>query len=753
MLINFIDLDLSKRKIDLPNFKTNKDISSKEYLNNLSLKGLNKRLKDYTGDKLDYYQRLDYELEVIDKMGFNDYFLIVWDFIRYAKTNGIMVGPGRGSAAGSLVAYSIGITNINPLKYDLLFERFLNPERVTMPDIDTDFSDERRLDVINYVKDLYKDTHVCSIITFDRFKIRSAVRELSRIRKMDNKRIDELVKIASEAYNNNTYDELIVNSNSEIKEILELALCLIDLPRNVSTHTAGIILSNDNLFDIIPLKNGNNIYMSQLEAIDLEELGLLKIDFLGLKELSILNNTLNSIDSLNLFNIYDIPLNDKLTFDLLSRGDTYGIFQLDGEGITKVIKKLKPSCFNDLVALLALYRPGPMDYIDEFIDRKNGKPFEYVSPDLEDILGETYGIIIYQEQIMRICLKFAGYSLGEADILRRAVSKKKEDVLISERKRFVLSSMKLGYSSDISNSIYDDIVKFANYGFNKSHSVAYAMLTYVMSYLKANYPKEYILAMLNNSIGNFNTTNYYINYARKLGIKILNPNIFISSNKYVLYDGNILMPLNQIKTINSKVALNIYSENRKEKFISFMDFKNRMELSDDNLKALIYSCALDDFNLSKKYLINTILGIGDVINNYLNDKIDIDNSEYDLEELKMKELETIGFNIKYNIFKDIDILKQKYHTTSIDINKLNGRYKIIAKFDEIKEIMTKKNELMLVGSINDSVTSLNYIMFSSDYSKVRGSLLKSRLYIIEGQIDKDKLNNSPLFIIKYLKEI
>ncbi|MGM9970887.1 MAG: DNA polymerase III subunit alpha [Anaeroplasmataceae bacterium] len=754
-LVNYVNVDLGKRNILLPKYKTPNNKSSKDYLSELCHKGLNKRIGLSKIDTKPYFDRLNYELSIINKMGYDDYFLIVWDFIKYAKQHKVLVGPGRGSGAGSLVAYSIGINNINPLKYDLLFERFLNPQRVTMPDIDTDFPDDKRNMVIDYVKDLYKDTHVCSISAYNTFQIKSAIRDLGRIRKIDPSRLNEIVNMASKAIDEARYDELVNNSFGEVKEILYIAQKLKDLPRHISTHTAGIILANENLFDLIPMQNGiNGLYQSQLEASDLEELGLLKIDFLGLRNLTIIDNIISRIDKFNNLNIYDIEKNDKATYELLSSGDTKGIFQLDSEGITKVIKKLKPNNFMDLVALLALYRPGPMAYIDEYIDRKNGKEFSYIHDDLKPILAETYGIIIYQEQIMKICLKFAGYSLGEADILRRAVSKKKADILEAERERFVKSSMNLGYSDLVANRIYDDIVKFANYGFNKSHSVAYATLTYVMAYLKANYKLEFILAQLNNVIGNIEETTYYLNYARSNKIKIYGPSINVSSNKYEVIDDRLFMPLNAIKGVGDRLAMAISEERKKGKYLNLMNFKNRVSISDDVLKSIIYSGACDSFKISKKSLINMIDNVNIVIDSYLgSDKLDFDNGEYDFEYLRKAEFEAIGINIKYNMFRNIDMLINKYHSKNLADIKINGRARVIIKFEALKEIMTKKGDIMLVGTLFDGITIMDFVMFSDVYDAYRGDLVKTKLYLVYGAVEKPKNKDNLNFKINEIKSV
>ncbi|MDE7161982.1 MAG: DNA polymerase III subunit alpha, partial [Anaeroplasmataceae bacterium] len=451
--INEINLSLYPKQFYLPAYPNTKGESAIEYLTTLCKKGLYRRLKGNIPPI--YQERLNYELSVIHKMGYSDYFLIVWDFILYAKKKEILVGPGRGSGAGSLVAYCLGITEIDPLKYDLLFERFLNPERISMPDIDTDFPDTYRDDVIQYVNQLYGPKHVCYISAFNTFQIKSSIRDLGRIRKINSSRLNEVIRLVE---SNPNYDDLLKQfaNRPELYEFLYIIRGLDGLPRHISTHAAGIIISSTVLDDIIPLQEGlNGLYQSQLEAVDLEKIGLLKMDFLGIRNLTIIDEVIKSIPGFTMEKLRTIPLDDKKTYHLLQSADTLGVFQLESNGIRQVLYKLKPECFDDLVAVLALYRPGPMDNIDEFIARRHGKKFTYEHPVLEPILKSTYGIIVYQEQIMQIAQRFANFTLGQADLLRRAISKKNESQLKEQEAAFLAGAMSNGHSKEVAEHIYE----------------------------------------------------------------------------------------------------------------------------------------------------------------------------------------------------------------------------------------------------------------------------------------------------------
>lgn len=766
-LYDMTSIDIFDKIESMPTYPNKSGKSSKEYLEMLSMLGLKKRLKDYNGNSEQYFKRLKYELNIIDKMGYNDYFLIVWDFIKYAKNNDILIGPGRGSGAGSLVAYSIGITSVDPIRYNLLFERFLNPERVSMPDIDTDIPDNRRDDVIRHVCELYKDNHVCYISAFDTFKIKSAIRDLGKVFEISDSRIVDISYMIfsrlQEEYNSVMSQENTINVLSKLEnEITDtdlLKLCFVakrieGLPRNVSTHAAGIIISKEDLYKNIPLQKGlKGMMQSQLEAVDLEKLGLLKMDFLGLKNLSIVSNIIKEIDGYNAINIYNkIPLNDTKTYNLLSKGETLGIFQLESAGITKTIMKLKPNRIEDIVALLAIYRPGPMEYIAEFIERKHGKKVTYIHKDLKPILEETYGIIVYQEQIMLIAQKIAGYSLGEADILRRAISKKKEEILIEERNKFITHAKERGYDEIVANKIYDDIVKFANYGFNKSHSVAYAILSYTMAYFKANYPQIFVSKILNNAIGSPKASFEYIKYARKCSLKVLPPSVNKSLNEYVMVNNNIYMPFNAIKGISYQTSDLIVEERKNGLFKDFNDFKQRVKLAGSVLEALIYSSAFDEFNQTKKSMLDDISGNSLLIDNFLEDRI-LSLDEVDDFTLRLKEKEYLGFNIKYDIYTNIKSLMKMHMATSISNLILNKETKIIASFIDIKELITKNNEMMAVGHISDGASEIACVIFPKAFTSCSMFLKKDKLYLFSGYLKDDKTRGNTQFVISKIEGI
>lgn len=734
--VNKINLDLFKDNIKLPKYPNTKGKPSKEYLYALCHKGLEKRGK-YINQ---YVSRLNYELSVINKMGYDDYFLIVWDFIKYAKNNNILVGPGRGSAAGSLVSYCLGITEVDPIPYDLLFERFLNPERISMPDIDTDFPDIHRDDVINHVKELYGEKHVCNISAFGTFQIKSSVRELSKVFNIEQGRIEKI----SDMIEKYGYDKLLEEyKDSDMYTFLYVSRGLENLPKHISTHAAGIILSSSPLDDIIPLQEGiNGLYQSQFEASDLEAIGLLKMDFLGIRNLTMVSSMMQQIPGFDIHKLRGIPLDDSKTYNLLQRADTLGIFQLESQGIRNTLSRLKPTCFEDLVAVLALYRPGPMDNIDEFIRRKHGGKFEYLHENLKPILSNTYGIIVYQEQIMKIAQVFAGYSLGDADILRRAVSKKKADVLESMSNDFINKCLNNGYDKKVATDIYDLIYKFANYGFNKSHSVAYAMLSYQMAYIKANYFPVFMANILNNVISNTSSMVSYIKYARQNGLKTLKPNINISTNKFVYEKNRLFIPLNAIHSIGEVATKQIVEErNQNGLFKNYNDFKQRCSfLSTAVITALVYSGALDIFGKTKKSMTNSASEEDMLFLKYMDNVLEI-NDEYDIDYLKEQEYHYLGMNIEYNLFVNVKEINKKYNTIPISKLPLKKISNILVEFTDFRIIKTKKNEDMFIGDISDeNGNTLKSVLFPSNYSKLSFKIQKNKLYLVSGILEYDNKN-------------
>ena len=754
-IANMCNVQIEFGKYQLPLYESGLD--SFAYLKELCSIGLEKRMQnfEYSYDKRKYYDRLNYELNVINEMGFSDYFLIVYDYVKYAKKNNIFVGPGRGSAPASLVAYSLGITEIDPLYYNLLFERFLNKERLSMPDIDIDFPDDRRDEVIRYVGKKYGKNRVAHILTFGTFKIRQAINDCARVFKLNDVKTKEIYKHLQAVNTYKVYDnpslktlieassdlQLLMNNYEDINKVLTIACKIQDIPRNISTHAAGIVITKFDLVNYTPLDEGlDEIYQTQYEAKDLEALGLLKMDFLGLKNLTNIAKTIELIRK----DIPDFTLpkneNDYDTYKMMREGDLTGVFQLESAGMRKVIMQLKTSTFDDITHALALYRPGPMDIIPSFIRRKfNEEKVEYPHKDLEPILKETYGMIVYQDQIMLIACKFAGYTLGRADILRRAVSKKKKEVLEQERINFVESSVNRGYSSDTANMIYDYIVKFADYGFNKAHSVAYAKIAYLTAYLKCHYFAYYMSTLMTSFMGSSSEMLEYTKEATKKNVEVLNPNIKLSTDLYNI-NGKIYFPLSIIKGLGEIKTKQCIEERTKAKFKGYEDFVERTKdfLAISLLENIIYSGALDDFGLTKKAMIENLKSIIDRSNyGFIKDmiKTDYTDEEFSYGILQEKELEVIGINIKYNFYQQFASFYSKYNLVKIANLSENKEARTIGTVKRVRETKTKNNETMAFVEITDDTSNIEIVLFPMIYQQI-GKLQNGMILMISGKTQK-----------------
>ena len=744
-----------ENKALLPKYREEND--EYEYLVMLCKKGLKKRIK--TGDKGTYISRLQYELETIKNMGFCNYFLVVYDFIKYAKTNGILVGPGRGSAAGSLVSYCLGITDIDPIKYDLLFERFLNPERVTMPDIDTDFQYDRRDEVVKYCMGKYGVKNVSNIITFGTLGAKQIVRDIARVLDLPPKLTDRVTKMLEDKKLNDTYEnnqifKNLINSNNDLKKLYDISVHLEGLKRHSSIHAAGIVMSNYELDNIIPLVKNNDGYLTGYTMEYLEDLGLLKMDFLGLKNLTIISDVAKEVEKNEgvKLDLNHIDLNDKKTLYIFYSVNTEGIFQFESAGMKSFLKQLKVTSFNDIVAAIALFRPGPMDNIPHYINRKQGKEkIDYIHKDLESILKPTYGIMIYQEQIMKVAQKIANYSLGEADILRRAMSKKKLEILEKEKTKFISQSIENGYDEKTANDVYELILKFANYGFNKSHSVAYSVISYQMAYLKAHYTKYFIANLLNNVIGSEIKTKDYMLEAKLNKISILEPDINISSNKYTTSKDGIICPLSIIKNIGVMVSTEIIKERENGPFTSFLDFVKRTYSKTVNKKvveSLINAGCFKNFEHNRNTLINNL----DLAINYAELVQDLDESlvdkpefeiyeEFSDEQIMRKEYQSYGFYLsihpldKYNEDSSIKINDlSKYINKNITINLI---------FDSKKEIETKKKDKMALYKCSDEYNSIDLTLFPNIYEQYK-DIEENTIIKVSGKVDN---RNSKIQII------
>ena len=755
-IANMCNVQIEFGKYQLPLYESGLD--SFAYLKELCSIGLEKRMQnfEYSYDKRKYYDRLNYELNVINEMGFSDYFLIVYDYVKYAKKNNIFVGPGRGSAPASLVAYSLGITEIDPLYYNLLFERFLNKERLSMPDIDIDFPDDRRDEVIRYVGKKYGKNRVAHILTFGTFKIRQAINDCARVFKLNDVKTKEIYKHLQAVNTYKVYDnpslktlieassdlQLLMNNYEDINKVLTIACKIQDIPRNISTHAAGIVITKFDLVNYTPLDEGlDEIYQTQYEAKDLEALGLLKMDFLGLKNLTNIAKTIELIRK----DIPDFTLpkneNDYDTYKMMREGDLTGVFQLESAGMRKVIMQLKTSTFDDITHALALYRPGPMDIIPSFIRRKfNEEKVEYPHKDLEPILKETYGMIVYQDQIMLIACKFAGYTLGRADILRRAVSKKKKEVLEQERINFVESSVNRGYSSDTANMIYDYIVKFADYGFNKAHSVVYAKIAYLTAYLKCHYFAYYMSTLMTSFMGSSSEMLEYTKEATKKNVEVLNPNIKLSTDEFEVINGKIYFPLSIIKGLGEIKTKQCIEERTKAKFKGYEDFVERTKdfLAISLLENIIYSGALDDFGLTKKAMIENLKSIIDRSNyGFIKDmiKTDYTDEEFSYGILQEKELEVIGINIKYNFYQQFASFYSKYNLVKIANLSENKEARTIGTVKRVRETKTKNNETMAFVEITDDTSNIEIVLFPMIYQQI-GKLQNGMILMISGKTQK-----------------
>ena len=731
-----INLEIPFDKKYIP--KYNNSDNNYEYLKKLCILGLNKRFNGKVSNK--YKERILYELDVINKMGFVDYFLIVYDYVLYAKKNDIFVGPGRGSAAGSLVSYSLGITNIDPIKYDLLFERFLNINRKKMPDIDIDFESDKRINMIEYVKNKYGFDKVAVGLTFNNYKAKLILRDLAKILKVDSNVFDKFIKninsslTLKENYQNEKVKKYI-EMYSELKNLYDISYHLEGLKKNASTHAAGVIISSEKLGKIIPISNEDGTLKTGIEMPYLEKMGLLKMDFLALEKLNIISKVSKKIKN---FNINNIPLDDKKTLKIFYDADTDDIFQFESSYAKSVLDKLKITSFNELIVSLALVRPGANKQIDEYL--KNKKEGINLTGDLTDILGSTYGTIIYQEQVMKIFEKVGGYSLFEADDIRVAISKKKEDIINAQHDKFVSGGIKNGYSKEFVEKLFNKIKEFGGYGFNKSHSVAYALVSYQMAYLKANYPKEFMFYLLENN-KDISKCEKILSSLKNSGYKLLKPNIHYSIDKYAEKNGYILLPLNIIRGLNDDIISKIIRV-RENGFNDIFDFfvKTNSFLNKETYLILIKSGALDIFKINKQTMIKNI----DVILNYasiysdgLGKPILIKYPEYDDTTLREFEILSYGMYItNHPCSKYKDVIKVENIK-----NYLFKNINMVLLIKSIRTIKDKKGGEMAFLECEDETGKVNLTMFSSLYAK-NNDLKVNELIIVNVKVSKrfDKLN-------------
>lgn len=791
-----VEIEFGVRK--LPRFQvpaefykgTDDDIeASWNYLLHLCTEGLKKRYASASKDEYEKLkERLDYELSVIKNMGFIDYFLIVWDFINYAKRNGIAVGPGRGSAAGSIVAYTLEITDIDPIKYDLLFERFLNPERVSMPDIDVDFCMERRGEVIEYVIEKYGKEKVSQIVTFGTLAAKGVIRDVGRVLDMPYAEVDAIAKMIPNELNITLEKALKMNpmlkesydNNSQIKYLIDMSMRLEGLPRHTSMHAAGVLISSKAVDEFVPLSRASDgTITTQYIMTTLEELGLLKMDFLGLRTLTVIQNAVRMIKkSQNIdLDLKNADYSDKTVYELIGSGKTEGIFQLESAGMKNFMKELKPDNIDDIIAGIALYRPGPMDFIPQYIEGKNNaENITYDCPQLEHILKPTYGCIVYQEQVMQIVRDLAGYSLGRSDLLRRAMSKKKESVMQKERHNFVYGNeeegipgcIKNGISEEIANKIYDKMIDFAKYAFNKSHAAAYAVVAYETAYLKHYYPVEFMAALMTSFIENSSKVSQYIVICKNMGIDILPPDINKGERDFSVEDGKIRYGLSALKSIGKGVIDSIVEErNERGEFTSLNDFVVRLtgkEVNKRTIESFIKAGAFDSFGLKRRQLMMIYVQVVDSItkdkkNNMAGqmtlfdfaseeDKQDYeiqvpDVAEFTKLELLAFEKEVIGVYVSGHPLEEyMSLWKKKVTVVSTDfVNedddmkvKDGNRETIGGIVTSVTMKSTKSNKVMAFFTLEDIYGTVEVIVFPKDFEKYRFVLKEDERLFVTGRV-------------------
>ena len=758
-----VDLDISI--VHMPKFPISGE-TAEIYLKKQVLKGLHERVGQQIPEA--YIQRAKYELDIIIAMGYADYFLIVEDFMRYCRNQNILTGPGRGSSASSLVAYALQITQVDPLSYDLLFERFLNPDRITLPDIDIDFLDTRRDEVIQYVAEKYGHQHVAQIITFGTLSAKAVARDVARMFNFNNETLEMISKLIpningitlQEAYNaSSNFREWIAAEDIRGKWF-KTALQLEGLPRNASTHAAGVVLSPTPLVEIVPIEQGHeNIYLTQWPMQEVEQSGLLKMDFLGLRNLTIIEQIRKSIRASKQIEIdlQQIPLHDEKTFQLLQHADTTGIFQLESDGMRQALRDIKPTNFLDIVAVNALYRPGPMDFIPVYARRKHRQePVVMPHPVLAPILNETYGIIVYQEQIMRIANVLAGFTIGEADLLRRAISKKKREVLEENEAKFIAGAQSKGYDVQVAKEVYDLIVRFADYGFAKSHAVAYSLISYQMAYLKAHYPVNFYAALLTNASGNQEKVGQILQEAKMRGIDILPPSIKKSGRHFKVENGKIRFSLSAIKGVPQPLLKHLI-ELPSDQIHSIFDLAIVLGgklFNRKNIEPLVKAGALDEFGKDRAVLLATIdaavkqaelieqFSDGDDLfgdNPYAFGKPKyVDANPIPQKEKLAFEKEVLGFYLSDHPLTEIRKQRALQLPLIQQCEKMRdtSNVKLIGQIEDMRVTRTKKGEQMAFVTVTDETGQLSLTFFPKQFAENKPFLLQDAIIQVEGTLEK-----------------
>ncbi|WP_423362878.1 DNA polymerase III subunit alpha [Mycoplasma sp. P36-A1] len=768
-IMQFSDIILPQ--IDtLPMFKsTTKEIN--DYLTSLSIYGLKKRLKtDIIPNN--YLNRLKYELSIIIKMNYSNYFLVVYDYVLFAKSNNILVGPGRGSSAGSLVAYTLGITNVDPIINNLIFERFLNPERISLPDIDVDFQTNKREEVIQYLISKYGYEHVAHIVTFGTFQAKNSLSDVAKVMQLPDYKVNNLKKLIPDVAKVRLIELLktekainyMLDQDEKLNFVYHQAIKLENIIRHMSTHAAGILLTKEKLIEYVPtIKIQEQPLLEQYDMTYLEDIGLNKMDILGLETLDVLSGILDDIEEK--IDLNKIPLNDKKTLDLMSSGKTLGIFQFESDGVINVLKRMKIDSINDMVATTALFRPGPMKYIDNYIARKNNlEKVDYIVDDLKPILQETYGIIVYQEQIMQITQVMAGFSLAKADIVRKGMAKKQIKVLENIKTDFIQNATLKGYSHEVATKVFAMILQFSDYGFNKAHAYSYALLGYYLAYLKANYPKEFFNNVLYSNINKVDKIKKYAFEMKDYDLKLKTPDINLSTLKFNNIDNYFVLPFTSIAGIGQAAAKSIIEirEQNNNHFSSYIDAVAKLKMAHINestIKNLIYAGAFDGFSYNRKTMIENLTKV----QNY----IEINNLDsnqtilplnvvappkivpyQETEEVLNHEYELLKLYLKNN-----PLDKYLKDNPQLILDNIKDNKQAIAIVDSIKEIKTKKNlQLMAFVRVSDQYVSKTLIIFPKTYIRIKPILNVKNVILIIGKEDEKEVDNIIVDNIKVLNK-
>lgn len=758
LLAQQCNVELEFKSPVLPHFATPDDLTSQEYLRSLCEQGLAQRPVAAGFTKQDYQKHLDHELAVIHQMGFDDYFLIVWDVMNFAHRQHITTDPGRGSAAGSLVAYALAITEVDPLEYHLLFERFLNPERAQMPDIDLDIPDNRRGEVLQYVHDKYGHQHVGQIITFGTLGAKQVLRDVSRVFNWPRYDVNELLGTLPDSHSLTLASALkdsqrlrnFIDDHPDARLLMTVAQKLEGLPRHYSTHAAGVVLSEQPLHEIVPLQDGGEgLLMAQFTKGTVEALGLLKMDFLGLKNLSILAKTRQLVRQEHPdFSPSQIPYNDPATLRLFQRGQTDGVFQFESSGIRNVLVSLHPDQFEDIIAVNALYRPGPLENISHFIARKHGQEkYQIPDPALRAILAPTYGILVYQEQVMQLASAMAGFTLGEADLLRRAMSKKKAAVMASMRDKFLKGAVKNGFTMERAQQVFDYIDQFANYGFNRSHAVAYSMLAFELAYLKCHYPNAFYTALMGAET-NLTKLRQHVANAHKLGVVVNGPRINVSGESFTLHDGQIYFGLADIKGMRRDFTAEVIKQRRTNgPYKDLRDFINRIPANfrkQELIEPLIYAGAFDQLGYNRAEMIaalpEMVSGIDQLLSSFQDDpslQSTIERrNEFSLTTRLLKENEYLGVYLSGHPVSQYRRLGAALHVQTIDRLQPGQSVTILLFVNHVKTIYTKRDHRpMAFVSGSDQTGTIDVTVFPKQYQRYAAELKDNQVLVVHGKVE------------------